>query len=105
MLPRTINDESDDEAGDRQTASLGGLAITLLLLAVSLFLVRELQATAPIEWGMLVNCDPDLATPIAVTSSRSWSADPTNPVGFRRIGMSQPGSGALDYWESRPETG
>src|SRR5215831_18500448 len=32
-------------------------------------------------------------------------ADPTNPVGFRRIGMFRAGSGTLDYWESEPEAG
>ena len=34
----------DEEAANRQTASLGGVAITLLLLVVGLFLVRELHA-------------------------------------------------------------
>jgi hypothetical protein len=32
-------------------------------------------------------------------------ADPTSPVGFRRIGMFRAGSGTLDYWESEPEAG
>ena len=32
-------------------------------------------------------------------------ADPTNPIGFRRIGMFRAGSGTLDYWESEPEAG
>jgi hypothetical protein len=41
--------EADEEAADRQTASLAGIAITLLLLSVGLFLVRELHATAAIE--------------------------------------------------------
>ena len=27
-------------------------------------------------------------------------ADPTSPVGFRRIGMFRARSGTLDYWES-----
>ena len=36
--------DEDDEAANRQTASLGGVAITLLLLVVGLFLVRELHA-------------------------------------------------------------
>ena len=30
-------------------------------------------------------------------------ADPTSPVGFRRIGMFRAGSGTLDYWEGEPE--
>ena len=32
-------------------------------------------------------------------------ADPTSPVGFRRLGMFRAGSGTLDYWESEPEAG
>jgi len=32
-------------------------------------------------------------------------ADPTSPVGFRRIGMFRADSGTLDYWESEPEAG
>lgn len=36
--------ETDDEVANRQTASLASVAITLLLLVVSLFLVRQLQA-------------------------------------------------------------
>ena len=35
--------EEDEEAADRQTASLAGVAITLLLLVVGLFLVHELH--------------------------------------------------------------
>ena len=41
--------EEDEEAANRQTASLGGVAITLLLLVVGLFLVHELHAKAAIE--------------------------------------------------------
>ncbi len=36
--------EEDEEAANRQTASLAGVAITLLLLVVGLFLVHELHA-------------------------------------------------------------
>ena len=32
-------------------------------------------------------------------------ADPTSPVGFRRIGLFRAGSGTLDYWEGEPEAG
>jgi hypothetical protein len=35
---------ADDDAANRRTASLGGLAISLLLLVIGLFLVRELHA-------------------------------------------------------------
>ena len=41
--------EAEDEAADRQTASLAGVAVTLLLLVVGLFLVRELHAKATLE--------------------------------------------------------
>ena len=41
--------EADDEAANRQTASLGGLAISLLLLVVGLLLVRELHTRTAIE--------------------------------------------------------
>jgi hypothetical protein len=69
MLHPAINDESDDEAANRQTASLGGLAITLLLLVMSVFVMRELQAEATTEWGMQVNCDPERTMPSAVVRS------------------------------------
>jgi hypothetical protein len=41
--------EEDEETANRQTASLAGVAVTLLLLVVGLFLVRELHAKAAIE--------------------------------------------------------
>ena len=41
--PRLLN-ETDDEVANRQTASLAGLAVTLLLAVLGLFLVRGLQA-------------------------------------------------------------
>jgi hypothetical protein len=69
MLPTAIHDEPDDEAANRQTASLCGLAITLLLLVVSLFLVRELQARATAEWGMQVNCGLEPTVPSIVVTS------------------------------------
>lgn len=52
--------QEDDEAANRQTASLGGVAITLLLLVVGLFLVRELHAKVAIEDCLMagrINCD------------------------------------------------
>ena len=52
--------ETSDEAADRQTASLAGLAAALLLLVVSLYLVRELHAKTAIEDCLLSgrrNCD------------------------------------------------
>jgi hypothetical protein len=52
--------EQDDEAADRQTASLAGVAIILLLLVVGLFLVRELHAKVAIEDCLMagrIHCD------------------------------------------------
>jgi len=52
--------EDDDEAADRQTASLAGVAITLLLLVIGLFLVHELHAKAMLEDCLMSgrgNCD------------------------------------------------
>ena len=44
--------ETDDQADDRQTASLGAVAVTLLLLVIGLFLVREMQIGPAIKNGM-----------------------------------------------------
>ena len=47
------------QSGDRQTASLAGLAVALLLVVIGLFLVRELHATAVAEDCLLTgrsNC-------------------------------------------------
>ena len=41
--------EEDEEDANRQTASLAGVAITLLLLVVGVFLIRELHAKSAIE--------------------------------------------------------
>ncbi len=57
---RLLDEIDDQEAADRQTASLAGVAITLLLLVIGLFLVRELQAKAVLEDCLLsgrTNCD------------------------------------------------
>ncbi|MGH7210512.1 MAG: hypothetical protein ACREF1_03515 [Acetobacteraceae bacterium] len=51
-------DEREEEA-DRQTASLAAVAVTLLLIVLGLFLVRELHTTAEIEDCLLTgrtNC-------------------------------------------------
>jgi hypothetical protein len=53
-------DSDADETADRQTASLAGVAITLLLLVVGLFLVHELHAKSTIEDCLMsgrTNCD------------------------------------------------
>lgn len=47
---RLLHGEPDDQEGaDRQTASLAGLAVALLLVALSLYLMRHLQAEARLE--------------------------------------------------------
>src|SRR5690349_3775647 len=52
--------EEEHEAANRQTASLAGVAITLLLLVVGLFLVRELHAKVAVEDCLMagrIRCD------------------------------------------------
>lgn len=56
----TWTSEDDEEAADRQTASLAGVAITLVLIVVALFLVHELQAKGALEDCLMsgrTNCD------------------------------------------------
>ena len=53
-------EEADEDDANRQTASLAGVAITLLLLVVGLFLVHQLQTKAVIEDCLMsgrTNCD------------------------------------------------
>jgi hypothetical protein len=78
---RAWQDESDDsdeaEAANRQTASLAGVAVTLLLLIIGLFLVQELRAKAAIEDCLLSgrrNCD------IFVTQPTPWFAAPWSGI-------------------------
>ena len=49
MQERPLLIDEDDEAANRQTASLAGVAVTLLLLVVGLFLVQTLEAKVAIE--------------------------------------------------------
>lgn len=56
--------EEDRKAADRQTTSLAGLAVALLLVVIGLFLVRELHAAAVAEDCVLTgrsNCPLVLA--------------------------------------------
>jgi hypothetical protein len=57
---RVWDEPLDDEAAaNRQTASLGGVAISLFLIVVGLFLVHELRAKAQVEDCLLAgrtNC-------------------------------------------------
>lgn len=57
---RFVFSDDDLEAGNRQTASLAGMAVTLLIVVVCLFLLRELHKKAAIEDCLLAgrnNCD------------------------------------------------
>ncbi len=57
---RWLNDAEAEEEANRQTASLAGVAITLLLLVLGLFLIRELHAKAELEDCLMAgraNCD------------------------------------------------
>lgn len=54
-----------DEEADRQTASLAAVAVTLFLIVLGLFLVRELRAKSLLEDCLLAgrtNC-VELASP------------------------------------------
>jgi hypothetical protein len=62
---RLLDEVEDQEAADRQTASLAGVAITLLLLVVGLFLVHVLHSKAVLEDCLLSgrsNCDVVIST-------------------------------------------
>ena len=67
-MPRIVRlictGDDDQEEADRQTASLAGLAVALLLVVVGLFLVRELHHKCMVEDCLLAgwsNCDAVLA--------------------------------------------
>jgi hypothetical protein len=60
-----LGERDDEKAANRQTASLLGIAVTLLLLVVGLFLVQQLGASSRIEDCLMSgrsNCDA-LVTP------------------------------------------
>jgi len=57
---RWARDVEEQETANRQTASLAGVAITLLLLVLGLFLVRALHTQSAIEDCLMAgrsNCD------------------------------------------------
>jgi phosphate starvation-inducible membrane PsiE len=59
-IVRLLFAEDDQEEADRQTTSLAGLAVALLLVVIGLFLVRTLQVKSVIEDCLLSgrsNCD------------------------------------------------
>jgi hypothetical protein len=60
-----LSEEEAQQEANRQTASLAGVAITLLLLVVGVFLVHELHAKAQVEDCLLSgrhDCDVMLRT-------------------------------------------
>jgi hypothetical protein len=61
---RPLSDAEEQELANRQTASLAGVAVTLLLIIFGIILVRELHAKASIEDCLMsgrTNCDLVLA--------------------------------------------
>jgi hypothetical protein len=53
-------DDASQQAADRQTASLAGIVVILMLLVGGLFLVQELRTASKIEDCLLAghrNCD------------------------------------------------
>jgi hypothetical protein len=73
---RPWQDETEDvEEADRQTASLAGVVVTLVLLVVGLFLVQELRAKSMIEDCLLSgrrNCDMLVAKPTPLFGIETW---------------------------------
>ena len=69
-------DESDDsEAANRQTSSLAGVVIILVLLIAGLFLVQELRSKAAIEDCLLSgrrNCDSFVMKPAPWLGLGAW---------------------------------
>ena len=61
---RLVFNDRDQEGADRQTTSLAGLAVSLLVVVVSVFLIKQLAATARTEDCLLagrLSCDPMIA--------------------------------------------
>jgi hypothetical protein len=55
-----LPEDDEEEAANRQTASLAGVVVTLVLLVVGLFLVHQLEAKTAIEDCLMAgrsNCD------------------------------------------------
>jgi hypothetical protein len=67
-MPRTyrflLSGDDEQAEADRQTTSLAGMAVALLLVVVGLFLIRELHAKTVVEDCLLAgrhDCDVVLA--------------------------------------------
>lgn len=61
----SLSEQDLQEAADRQTASLAGVAVALLLLILGLFLVRELHAKAQLEDCLMSgrsNCNIEISS-------------------------------------------
>lgn len=59
-IARLLFTDDGQETADRQTASLAGLAVALLLVVVGLFLIHTLHAKCVVEDCLLsgrTNCD------------------------------------------------
>ena len=57
---RLVFNDRDADAADRRTASLAGLAVTLLVLVICMWVTRQLQAKSAIEDCLMAgrtNCD------------------------------------------------
>lgn len=57
--------ETDEDAANRQTASLAGLAVALALVVAGLFLIHRLHAASTVEDCLLagrLNCDAVVAS-------------------------------------------
>mgnify|MGYP001545893853 CR=1 FL=1 len=61
---RGLTEAEAEEEANRRTASLAGVAVTLLLLVLGLFLVRALHANAEIEDCLMAGrSDCDVSCP------------------------------------------
>ncbi len=59
-LYRLVFNDQEQEAADRRTVSLAGLAVTLLVLVICFWVTRQLQSKSAIEDCLMagrLNCD------------------------------------------------
>ena len=69
-LPRLAVVEDDQQAADRQTGSLAGLALTVAIIVLSLFVIKQLQASTAMEDCILagrLSCGMTIYAPGAFT--------------------------------------
>jgi uncharacterized membrane protein len=63
-IGRFLAGDDDQDGANRQTASLAGMAVALLLVVVGLFLIRQLHQKSMVEDCLMsgrTNCDKVLA--------------------------------------------